>query len=112
VDAVSLNGFIACYQTVIQLKIGELGAIPIMLRLALIENLPRVVARLAVGCQDRDLAVDWAEWIVRVVEQIPTDLILVMADMARVGGRRLVQVLAAAAAAAAKTKDLLHLRHY
>jgi hypothetical protein len=83
-----------------------------MLRLALIENLRRVLAQLAAGCQDRDLAVDWAERIVRVVEQIPSDLILVMANMAGVGGRRRVQVLAAAPASAAKTKDLLHLRHY
>lgn len=83
VDAGSLNGFIASYQTVTPLKLGELWAVPIMLRLALIENLRRVASRLAVGRQDRDLAGDWAERMVRVVEQNPTDLILVMADMAR-----------------------------
>ena len=44
VDAVSLNGFIASYQTVTPLKLGELWAVPIMLRLALIENLRRVMA--------------------------------------------------------------------
>ena len=47
VDAVSLNGFIAAYQTVTPLKLGELWAVPIMLRLALIENLRRVAARVA-----------------------------------------------------------------
>ncbi|OAI50209.1 cyclic beta 1-2 glucan synthetase [Planctomycetaceae bacterium SCGC AG-212-F19] len=83
VDAISLNGFIASYQTVTPLKLGELWAIPIMLRLALIENLRRVAARVAAGRQDRDLAVDWAERMVRVVEQNPSNLILVMADMAR-----------------------------
>ncbi len=83
VDAVSLNGFIAAYQTITPLKLGELWAVPIMLRLALIENLRRVAARVASGRRDRDLAADWAERMVQVVEQNPTDLILVMADMAR-----------------------------
>src|SRR5207253_346326 len=65
------------------LKLGELWAVPIMLRLALIENLRRVAARVAHGRRDRDVAADWAERMVQVVEQNPTDLILVMADMAR-----------------------------
>ncbi len=83
VDGVSLDAFIASYQTVTPLKLGELWAVPIMLRLALIENLRRVAARVAEGRRDGDLASDWAERMVTVVEQNPTDLILVMADMAR-----------------------------
>ena len=47
VDADSLARFVAAYQTVTPLKLGELWAIPIMLRLALIENLRRVGARIA-----------------------------------------------------------------
>jgi len=82
-DASSLGAFIAAYQTVTPLKLGELWAIPIMLRLALIENLRRVAVRLAEGRRDRDLAVDWAEKMLKVVEKNPTDLILVLADMAR-----------------------------
>ena len=42
VDPESLSSFVAAYQTVTILKLGELWAIPIMLRLALIENLRRV----------------------------------------------------------------------
>src|SRR5262249_9814906 len=42
VDVDSLSRFIAAYQTVAPLNLGELWAIPIMLRLALIENLRRV----------------------------------------------------------------------
>jgi len=45
VDISSLSRFINAYQTVTPLKLGELWAIPIMLRLALIENLRRVAAR-------------------------------------------------------------------
>jgi len=83
VDAVSLNGFIASYQALAPLKLGELWAIPIMLRLALIENLRRVATRIAATRRDRDIAGDWAERMVQIVEQNPGDLILVMADMAR-----------------------------
>ena len=46
-DADGLRSFVAAYQTVAPLKLGELWAIPIMLRLALIENLRRVAARIA-----------------------------------------------------------------
>lgn len=83
VDAVSLNGFVASYQAVVPLKLGELWALPLMLRLALIENLRRVAVRIASARRDRDLAGDWAEKMVAVVEHKPTDLILVLADMAR-----------------------------
>lgn len=83
VDAASLNNFIAAYQTVTPLTLGELWAVPIMLRLALIENLRRVATRIASTRRDRDLAANWAERMVQIVEQNPTDLILVMADMAR-----------------------------
>jgi hypothetical protein len=83
VDAASLNGFIASYQSVEPLKLGELWALPLMLRLALIENLRRVAVRIASARCDRDLASNWAERMVNVVERKPTDLILVLADMAR-----------------------------
>src|SRR5579859_1790781 len=83
VDSISLDSFLTAYQTITPLKLGELWAVPIMLRLALIENLRRVATRMASSWRDRDLAADWAERMVQVVEQNPTDLILVMADMAR-----------------------------
>ncbi len=83
IDADSVNSFIAAYQAIEPLKLGELWAVPIMLRLALIENLRRVAARLSAGRRDQDLADDWAERMVEVVERNPTDLVLVLADMAR-----------------------------
>ncbi len=83
VEAASLNGFIASYQAVESLKLGELWALPLMLRLALIENLRRVAVRIATARRHRDMAGSWAERMVSVVEQNPTDLILVLADLAR-----------------------------
>jgi len=83
VDPESLGGFVAAYQTVTALKLGELWAIPIMLRLALIENLRRVGARVASARIARDRAATWAEEMSAVAKKDPTSLILVTADMAR-----------------------------
>ena len=83
VDPESLSSFVAAYQTVTALKLGELWAIPIMLRLALIENLRRVAARIAAGRIDRNLADYWADRMTETAEKDPKSLILVIADMAR-----------------------------
>lgn len=83
VDPEILNRFIAAYQKGADLKLGELWAIPIMLRLALIENLRRVSARVAAGMLDRNEADTWADEMIRTSEEDPKSLILVIADMAR-----------------------------
>src|SRR5512134_2294791 len=83
VDPEGLSSFIAAYQTVTPLKLGELWAIPIMLRIALIENLRRVAVRIATDRIDRNLADYWADQMVEIAEQDPKNLILVIADMAR-----------------------------
>ncbi len=75
--------FISNYQKVAALKMGELWAVPIMLRLALIENLRRVSVRLSRGSTARSLAAYWAKQMVTTAEADPTGLILVVADMAR-----------------------------
>ncbi|SDH75764.1 GH36-type glycosyl hydrolase domain-containing protein [Nitrosomonas sp. Nm132] len=83
VDSESLNRFVAAYQTVNTLKLSELWAIPIMLRLALIENLRRVAIRIAANRIDCDLASAWAEQMAAVAATDPKSLVLVIADMAR-----------------------------
>ncbi|HSW52034.1 MAG TPA: hypothetical protein VLG93_02285, partial [Sulfuricaulis sp.] len=83
VDPENLRRFVASYQTVTPLKLGELWAIPIMLRLALIENLRRVAARSAAGRIDRNLADSWADQMIEMAEKDPKSLVLVIADMAR-----------------------------
>src|SRR4029450_1552849 len=65
------------------LNLGELWAIPIMLRLALIENLRRVAVRIGAGRAERDLANNWANRMMEIAERDPKSLILVIADMAR-----------------------------
>jgi cellobiose phosphorylase len=82
-DLESLSSFVAAYQTVTVLKLGEIWAIPIMLRLALIENLRRVGARIAADRIDRNRADYWADQLTKTAEKDPKSLILVIADMAR-----------------------------
>ena len=83
VDPKSLSSFVAAYQSVSTLNLGELWAIPIMLRLALIENLRRVAARLAVSRLDRNRAAYWADQMKKIAAKEPKNLILVIADMAQ-----------------------------
>ena len=83
VDPERLESFVAAYQTVTALRLGELWAIPIMLRLALIENLRRVAARIAVDRENRNRADYWADKLSETAEKDPKSLILTVADMAR-----------------------------
>ncbi|MEO8500100.1 MAG: cyclic beta 1-2 glucan synthetase, partial [Vicinamibacteria bacterium] len=83
VDTETLSRFVTAYQTVTPLNLGELWAIPIMLRLAVIENLRRVGVSVAAGWEERNIASTWADQMTAVAETDPKSLILVIADMAR-----------------------------
>ena len=82
VDAGPLLDFVASYQTVAPLKLGELWAVPIMLRLGLIENLQRVTTRLALARADRDTADAWIGRLRDVAGRSPSQLVIVVADLA------------------------------
>ncbi len=83
VDPRTLARFVTAYQSVAQLSLGELWAIPIMLRLALIENLRRVSARISAARLHAIQAQRWADQMTAIAESDPKSLILVIADMAR-----------------------------
>jgi len=83
IDAGPLSAFIAAYQSESSLKLGELWAIPIMLRLGLIENLQRVTTRLTIAREDRDLADRWVDRLQDMAEKNPSQLVVVVADMAK-----------------------------
>jgi cellobiose phosphorylase len=83
VDPESLNCFVHGYQEVATLTLGELWAIPIMLRLALIENLRRAAVLVADNHRQRDLASAWSTRMIEVAAKNPSSLILLVADMAR-----------------------------
>ncbi len=77
VDPENLSSFVAAYQSVSILKLGELWAIPIMLRLALIENLRRVASRIASDMAEQNRADYWADRMIETAEKDPKSLILV-----------------------------------
>lgn len=82
-DSQGLAEFVTAYQTVAPLKLGELWAIPIMLRLALIENLRRISSRLIASQTQRDQADYWTTRILKVSAKDPDGVINEIAAMAR-----------------------------
>ena len=83
VDRENISAFVAAYQEVAPLSLGELWAVPTMLRLALLENLRRVAVRVQAAMEQRLRAKDWAERLLRASEEDPRTLLLASAEMAR-----------------------------
>ncbi|HMG51914.1 MAG TPA: hypothetical protein VK601_00505, partial [Kofleriaceae bacterium] len=81
VDAEGLRAFVASYQEVEPLRLGELWAIPIMIRFALLENLRRVVTAVTEGRRDREAAAGWVTKMLSVDAAAPTDVVLVLAQL-------------------------------
>ena len=81
-DSMLLERFVEAYQTVSPLSLGELWAIPIMLRLALIENLRRVAVRVIASWHDRQLATAWAERIIEASSRGKRGILPAVAEMA------------------------------
>ena len=82
VDEEALSRYTAAYQSVTHLTLGELWAVAIMLRLALIENLRRVAVNISWQRAHRDSALAWAERIEATSDQHESAL-LVIAEMIR-----------------------------
>jgi cellobiose phosphorylase len=83
VNLTSLTGFVRSYQLKRPLELGELWAIPIMLRLALLENLRRLSIQMSIDLSNKSLAESWADQFITTTENDPKNLVLIIADMAR-----------------------------
>ncbi len=81
VDAAALNDFVNSYQQIDPLRLGELWAVPIMLRFGLIENLRRVAARVAAQQRDHDLAAAWAKRMLDAAKKDPKGVVRVLSSM-------------------------------
>ena len=84
IDRDNATAFVAAYQTSDPLNLGELWAFPIMLRLALLENVRRVASRIARRREERDIAITWADRMLAIAEGEPKQLIHVLAEFADV----------------------------
>lgn len=81
IDRENVIQFIEAYQTVEPLELGELWAFPIMLQLALLENLRRVALRIARRREEYDEAASWTDQILEVIEQKPDQLVSLLATL-------------------------------
>ncbi|MGM0569828.1 MAG: glucoamylase family protein, partial [Pseudomonadota bacterium] len=82
VDNDNVTSFIAAYQSVEPLMLGELWAFPIMLQLALLENLRCVGLRIAQSREEYNAAVSWADRMLATAETEPKKLIRLLAEFA------------------------------
>ena len=83
VDLEGLGAFISAYQKTQRLRLGELWAIPIMLRLALLDNLRRLVASVVAGRLERERADHWVERMLEAAAHKPEHVVLVLAELVR-----------------------------
>lgn len=82
-DPENLRHMVAAYQSVAVLSLGELWAIPIMLRLTLLDKIRYIADRIARYRLERICANAWADQMIRIASDDPKNLILAIADMAR-----------------------------
>lgn len=82
-DTTTLRRFIAAYQTVSPLSIGELWAVAITLRLALVENLRRLAVIIVRAREEREQADKLADKLLEIASRQPAALIPLVSE--RVG---------------------------
>jgi cyclic beta-1,2-glucan synthetase len=73
-DVTALLGFIEAYQEVTPLTIGECWAVPIMLRIAIVENLRRLSRSVLQSHLDEALAESWADRFTLAEQNAPDSL--------------------------------------
>ena len=79
-DTNTLRRFIAAYQTVAPLSIGELWAVAITLRLALVENLRRLASQILTAREQRDQADKLADKLLELATRQPSGLLPLITD--------------------------------
>ena len=77
-DGDTIARFVRAYQQVVPLSIGELWAIAITLRLALVENLRRLALRIVAARDARDLADSLADQLLETAGREPSELVAVL----------------------------------
>jgi cyclic beta-1,2-glucan synthetase len=85
-DTETLRRFINAYQSVSPLSIGELWAVPITLRLALVENLRRLASRIVSSRTEREEADKLADRLLELAQRQPAEMISMLSS--RLGKRK------------------------
>src|SRR5882672_2843598 len=79
-DTTTLRRFIAAYQTVAPLSIGELWAVAITLRLALVENLRRLAVQIVRAREEREQADKFADKLLELAARQPSALVPLVSE--------------------------------
>ena len=87
-DTETLRGFINAYQKVSPLSIGELWAVPISLRLALVENLRRLTTRIVSSRGEREEADKLADKLLELIRRQPDEVVPLLSS--RYGKRKMM----------------------
>ena len=81
-DRENILAFIEAYESVCTLTIGELWAVPQMLRIALIESILGLAARALTELREREIADFWANRLITANRRDPGQLFSILAELA------------------------------
>src|SRR6266705_1247440 len=87
-DTETLRRFINAHQRISPLSIGELWAVPISLRLALVENLRRLATRIVTSRGEREEADKLADKLLEIAQRQPDELLQALSS--RLGKRKAI----------------------
>ncbi|MGA2611431.1 MAG: glycosyl transferase, partial [Terriglobia bacterium] len=82
-DRENILAFIKAYQSVRTLTIGELWAVPQMLRIALIESIQDLAASALTELREREIADFWANRLIAANRRDPNQLFSILAELAK-----------------------------
>ena len=82
-DQENILSFFTAYQGVVSLSIGEVWAVPQMLRLALMEGIEHIAGRALTELRERGIASFWANRLIAVNRQDPHQIFAILAELAR-----------------------------
>jgi len=82
-DRENILSFIAAYQSVVPLSIGELWAVPQMLRMALLEGIRHIAGRALTEVHECGVANFWANRLIAVSRQDPHQMFSILAELAK-----------------------------
>ena len=83
VDEQNIMAFIEAYQSVASLSIGELWAVPQMLRMALVEGIEELAGRALTELREQEIADFWAHRLITANRREPGQLFAIMAELAK-----------------------------
>ncbi|HEY3129173.1 MAG TPA: glucoamylase family protein [Acidobacteriota bacterium] len=86
VDERNITDFLRAYQRISPLTVGELWAMPLMLRLSLIESLRQLSVQLYQRQYERERADFWANRLIVAARRDPDQMLVLLAEMARLHG--------------------------